>query len=62
MSTCREYVRLVLASWVLIWSADAAFEICLISRRVGPIEAWLQGSRDEQSIRAWRAAAGFPVA
>ena len=61
--TLGELVRLLLVAWVLIWTVDVAVEARLILRRLGPIEAWIDGDRDEEASRAaWEAAAGLPMA
>ena len=61
--TTPEFVRLVVASWLLIWVVDVVFEVRLITRRLQPIEGWLNGARDErETAAAWEAAAGLPVA
>jgi adenylate cyclase len=58
-----EFIRLVLASWVLIWTPDVVLEARLILRRTGPVAAWLAGARGaSETLAAWKAAAGLPLA
>lgn len=58
-----EFLRLLLASWVVIWTPEVALEARLIVRLTEPISAWLGGERGErQTVEAWKAAAGLPLA
>ena len=58
-----EFVRLVLASWSLIWLPEI-LAVAWISRRgIAPITSWLDGAREGRQTRAaWEAAADLPFA
>lgn len=58
-----EFARLVVASWLVIWTPDVVLEARLIMRRTAPVVAWLGGARTEaETVRAWHAAAELPLA
>ena len=57
-----EFTRLVVASWVLIWTPDVLLEARLIRRGVTPIRRWLVESRPEsQAASAWETTAALPL-
>ena len=57
-----EFVRLLLAAWLLIWTSDVVLAAKLMSDHLGPVRAWLNGSRsDQETLEAWRAGAGLPL-
>ena len=57
-----EFLRLLAASWLLIWTPEVLLELRLI-RGLAPVEAWLAGARDEHETHvAWDLAAGMPLA
>jgi adenylate cyclase len=58
-----EFVRLVLASWLFIWTLDVLLEARLVTRKLEPVEAWLRGAKSEpDTVAAWEAAASLPLA
>jgi adenylate cyclase len=58
-----EFLRLLLAAWLLIWTPDAVLAGRLIGNRIRPVRAWLEGSRGEEAtVAAWQAGAGIPLA
>lgn len=62
MST-GEFVRLFLASCLLLWTPEAVLDARLVLRRIGPIRSWLDGARGErETLEAWRAGADLPLA
>lgn len=57
-----EFFRLVVASWLLIWTPDVLLEARVVVRRVEPVATWLAGARDAPgAVPAWHAAAGLPL-
>ena len=58
-----EFIRLFLASSLLIWTPEVVVEARFILHRIRPVEAWLGGVRgDSEALEGWEAAAGLPVA
>ena len=58
-----EFIRLVAASWLVIWLPDVVLEARAVVRRLAPVSAWIAGSRgDTETLAAWQAAAGLPFA
>ena len=57
-----EFMRLLVAAWVGIWTIEVVLEARLIRRLTEPIVAWLAGARGErETLAAWEAAAGLPL-
>lgn len=57
------FLRLLMASWILIWALEVALEARLIVTRTRPIERWIAGpDRGDGAAAAWHAAAGLPLA
>jgi adenylate cyclase len=57
-----EFLRLLLAAWLLIWTPDIVLAARLMAHRLRPVRAWLDGSRgEEETVSAWQAAAGLPL-
>ena len=57
-----EFFRLVLASWLLIWTPDVLLEARLILRQLRGVQPWLDGERDAAEATAgWTATAELPV-
>ena len=57
-----EFTRLVVASWVLIWTPDVILEARLILRGLEPVRRWLDGASGEaETVAAWSAAAALPL-
>ena len=58
-----EFLRLVFASWLVIWTPDVLLEARLILRRLRGLQPWLEGKRDSaEATAAWTAAAELPLA
>ena len=58
-----EFVRLVAASWLLIWTAEIGIDARMILRLTKPVETWIAGARGpEDTVAAWETAAGLPLA
>lgn len=61
--SAAQFVRLVLASWLVLWTPEAVLDTRLVRRGVGPITSWIRGARGEsQTLGAWQAAADLPLA
>jgi class 3 adenylate cyclase len=60
--SASEFVRLLVAASLLIWTVEVGFEVRLILRRLEPITAWIRGERSRrETTEAWEAAAGLPI-
>jgi adenylate cyclase len=58
-----EFLRLLVAALLLLWTPDVLLAARVITERIGPVRAWLEGRRGEQeAVAAWQAAAGIPLA
>lgn len=58
-----DFLSLVLAAWLLIWTTDVVVETRLILRLTPPITRWVGGARGEsETVSAWHAAVGMPYA
>lgn len=56
-----EFVRLVLASWILLWASEIVLDARLVDRAVRPIEEWLESRDPARAVAAWQAATGLPL-
>jgi len=60
--TVGQFWRLLLASSVLIWTAEVALEVRLVHRRIVPVQAWASRARTPaDAAAAWAAGAGLPL-
>jgi adenylate cyclase len=58
-----EFLRLIVAALLLIWSVDWLIAARLIRAEMEPVRAWLAGARSQDdAIRAWESGAGLPLA
>ena len=55
-----EFLRLLVASWVLIWTPEVILEVRLIKRLSLPIERWLRDPAQTHAGSAWDAAVSLP--
>ena len=57
------FARLLVASWLVIWTVEIALETRLILARTRPIEKWIAARQPGPgAVEAWQAAASLPVA
>ena len=55
-----EFIRLLVAAWLIIWTPEVILEVRLIRRLCHPIEAWLRDRGGSDALSAWDATASLP--